>query len=357
MIHGLNEVMKRQEQESRLKSARQSSFVTKNRENWQLGAPSWANLEGGVTIPTIVAVGGGKGGVGKSLISANIGAQMANEGKRVLIIDMDLGSANLHTYFGFPRPKKSLSDFLSDDSLSFKDLFLQGPMNGLSVISGGRMDERSLSQKMGPRFFTRFWRELALCYSLYHFDFVLIDLGAGTHRLTVELFSLAHVGVVTILPEPTSIENAYVFLRAYLWRLIENLGYHSNRAHEASQVCDLLAEVSADSVDGGYLAALKEQYRNYPEFIRDLGQVVLSRRTGFLVNQVRSRDDEVISGSMESICRRFFGLQAHALGYLNYDDAAWKSLRNQRLLLLDFPHSLIVQRLGHAARNLLTLCR
>lgn len=355
MIQGINQAIKSRGREARRKKLQNSPLLQANQSGWLKGVPSWADVDSERAIPLILAVGGGKGGVGKSLISANIGGQLAKEGYRVLIVDMDLGSANLHTYFGFAKPEKTLSDFMADHTLSFKDLALKGPIQGLGIIAGGRLDESILSLKMNPHFFTRFWRELQLCHG--NFDFVLLDLGAGTHKLTLEMFSLAHFGIVTILPEPTSIENAYVFLRAYLWRLIENLGHQTNRVEEALSIQEVLAQITAESVDSGYLTVLKGQYKNHPEFINDLGEVVLSRRTGFLVNQVRSREDEAIAGSMEGICKRFFGLQSHSLGYLNYDDAAWKSLRNQRLLLLDFPHSLIVQRLRHAARNLLTLCR
>ena len=357
MIPGISHVMKRQGREARRRILRKSPFFEQHLPGWELGAPSWARLGEGASSPVIVAVGSGKGGVGKSLITANLGAQIASEGYRCLLIDMDLGSANLHTYFGFARPQKTLSDFLNDEALSFQELIIQGPIKDLGVVAGGRLDERSLSLKMGPRFFTRFWQELQLCRSKYKFDFVLLDLGAGTHGMTLELFSLAHVGLISILPEPTSIENAYVFLRAYLWRLIENLGENSGMEKDAAEIQKILGSLSAQHVDCGYLATLKEQHQFFPEFIEKLGTVVLARKVGLLVNQVRSMEDRAIVSSMEDISRRFFGLQSHSLGYLNFDDTARQSLRNHRLLLLDFPHSLIVQRIKQAAQNLLALCR
>jgi flagellar biosynthesis protein FlhG len=61
----------------------------------------------------IVALGGGKGGIGKTLVSANLGIALAQRGKRVVLVDADLGGANLHTCLGLPQPAATLSDFVS----------------------------------------------------------------------------------------------------------------------------------------------------------------------------------------------------------------------------------------------------
>lgn len=309
------------------------------------------------SLPVVLAVGGGKGGVGKSLFSSNLGTQIAQSGYRCLIIDLDLGSANLHTYFGIPHPKTTLDDFLQSEHVTFRDLILKGPVPGLGIIAGGRSDERSQSNQLSYAVLQRLWRGIMSCRSQEKIDFVILDLGAGTHNFTVELFSAAHLGVVAILPEPTSIENAYVFLRAHLWKLVENLGERLRRPHEALAIQQALGELNADHLDQGYFSVLKSLYPKYPEFVKALGTVVVSRKIGLLVNQVRSREDREIGFSMENICRRFFGLQSHNLGYLNYDEAAWKSLRNRRLLLFDFPHSLIVQRMKRVAHGVLNLAK
>ena len=73
---------------------------------WELGLPGYADLSGRCP-PPIIAVGGGKGGVGKSLVSANLAVKLAASGWRVLAIDMDIGGANLHTYFGLPTPTRA----------------------------------------------------------------------------------------------------------------------------------------------------------------------------------------------------------------------------------------------------------
>mgnify|MGYP001549711292 CR=1 FL=1 len=66
-----------------------------------------------VRKPRIWAIGGGKGGIGKSVIATNLAVSMAGPGRRVALVDADLGGANLHTLLGVPSPKVNLSDFIS----------------------------------------------------------------------------------------------------------------------------------------------------------------------------------------------------------------------------------------------------
>src|SRR4030065_2962674 len=75
--------------------------------------------------PRIWAVGGGKGGVGKSVISTNLGVALAKRGYRCILVDADLGGANLHTMVGIPNPAKSLTELFPKDAGNLADF--QGP--------------------------------------------------------------------------------------------------------------------------------------------------------------------------------------------------------------------------------------
>ena len=88
----------------------------------------------------IWAIGGGKGGVGKSLVTANISICLALMGYKVTSIDLDLGGANLHTCLGVPIPETTLSDYLSKRVRNFSDLQNETPIENLSLISGAQDD-------------------------------------------------------------------------------------------------------------------------------------------------------------------------------------------------------------------------
>ena len=77
-------------------------------------APNTLNAGARSAGPRLLAVGGGKGGVGKTFVTANLATSLARLGQRVVVVDMDLEGANLHTCLGVPSPQRSLADFVSE---------------------------------------------------------------------------------------------------------------------------------------------------------------------------------------------------------------------------------------------------
>src|SRR3989442_3064765 len=84
------------------------------------------------------AVGGGKGGTGKSLVAASLGIHLAHTGRRVILVDGDLGSPNLHTILGMDPPPLALSDFIKRRFESIEMIVFETGVERLSLISGAR---------------------------------------------------------------------------------------------------------------------------------------------------------------------------------------------------------------------------
>ena len=350
----------RAEKKSNTISARTSAvgisklFKDRRREHWQAGLPSYLASHQSEPIPHIVAVGGAKGGVGKSILSANLAAKLACHGHRVLLIDLDLGSANLHTYFGLPMPSASVADVLAGAEQSLESVFVETPVDGLLLAPGGRDDSWAPHMDAPESVFGSFWQRILQAKSKWNIDFVILDLGAGSHPLTIDFFSIAHLGITTVLPEPTSIENAYSFLKATLWRLAANVSQRMNSGPSAGELKKFLFS-DADGVTTDTMTTfekLKSLSDQHPKLVEMLLGALKGRQLGVVVNQVRSQRDIDIGPSMGHISRRFFGMQASSIGFLNYDDAAWKSLRNRRLLVLDFPHSILARRVHEVAMRI-----
>jgi flagellar biosynthesis protein FlhG len=180
-----------------------------------------------------------------------------------------------------------------------------------------------------------------------------MDLGAGTARHTMDFFTTAHLGVLTALPEPTSIENAYVFLKTHLWNLVDHVAVRSNMESAIGDIRAVLRNVGKSDAIKGYTDAFRQLSSAYPEFVNNLLKALSGRDVGIVINQTRSQADIDIGPAMEMICKRYFGVQASFLGDLNYDDSAWKSLRNRRLLLNDFPHAILSKRLAGVSAAIL----
>lgn len=327
-------------------------FKQTNKEAWSLGLAPHVSYLCPSNLPSIIAVGGGKGGVGKSIVSANLAAKIASFGHKVLLVDLDIGGANLHTYFGVGMPAKTILDLIGHSEQDFKKVIIPTPADRVFLIPGGKDESLSELSDFGTSSFTTLWEGILNAKERLDAEFVILDLGAGVHRHTIDFFTAAHMGIVTILPEPTSIENAYSFIKATLLRLIENVGAHQNRFSEEEKIKEsLFTESSLKGPNHSHLAKMQKLSSLYPELIEGIFKALSARYLGFVINQIRSQKDIDIAASMGTICQKFFGFNSCALGYLNYDEAAWKALRNKRLLVLDFPHSILARRISEIALN------
>ena len=162
----------------------------------------------------IWAIGGGKGGIGKTLLTSNLALFLSWLNKKVVVIDMDLGGANLHTSLGVDNPQKTLGDLLYNRVSSANDLVQPTKFRNLSLISGAQ-DPTSIANMPHVQ-----KSRLARKFKEIEADYILLDLGAGTTLNTLDFFLLADRKIIVVTPEPTSIENAYRFIKASFYRML-----------------------------------------------------------------------------------------------------------------------------------------
>ena len=124
----------------------------------------------------IWAIGGGKGGVGKSLMTANLSICLALMGHKVIAIDLDLGGANLHTCLGIPIPDKTLSDYLDRKTMDLSELQTPTLIENLSIISGAKDSLGIANMKQAQK------TKILSTLEKFNADFILLDLGGGNIR-------------------------------------------------------------------------------------------------------------------------------------------------------------------------------
>ena len=218
-----------------------------------------------------------------------------------------------------------------------------------------RDDAWAVADCLNDAGFSRLWSGIS-SLGEHGYQVVLLDLGAGTSRHTIDLFCCAHAGIVTALPEPTSVENAYLFMRATLSRVLGHAAARLGRAEEGAAMLAALNQENPAAPGRSYTEKLRLLYQADPTLIGPMAAALSGRLMGIMINQTRSQADIDVGKAMEMAAQRYFGFTSAYLGYLNYDETAWKSLRNKRLLVQDFPHSVIVRRLGDATNVLLKHC-
>ncbi len=295
----------------------------------------------------VIAIGGGKGGIGKSLLSANLGIALAKRGAKVVLADLDLGGANLHTCLGVPQPKGSLSDFIDRRVATLDELLVQTPHANLQLLSGA-MDGLEAANP-------RHQQKSKLLRNLRNLDvdYVLLDLGAGTTYNVLDFFLVADTGIVVMLPEPTSIENAYRFIKSAFFRRLQALAPEDDFATIVGQALSPRDGQPART-PWDVVATLRA---NDPVKASRLEQALGGFRPLVIVNQARTRGDFDVGPTVAAAWKKFFGLELGYLGAVSHDDAVWQAVRARKSLLDAFPESGAASGVLRVAENLIALER
>lgn len=292
----------------------------------------------------IVAIGGGKGGIGKSLVAVTLAIELVRRGMRVVLVDCDLGGANLHSLLGMDYPKETLSDFVLRRVGSLGELVVPTPVAGLGLISGAR----NAIQVANPMY----QQKMRLIKALQRIDadVAVLDLGAGTHYNVVDFFLLADHGVLVVVPEPTSVENAYRFLKAAFLRRV--------KAIDASfGVREILQEVirtggQRPSVPAEMARAVAERD---PAAGAALQRELATFRPLLIVNQVRESGDLTLGDGMRDAASRLFGLDLIYLGHLHHDELVWRAVRAREPGYFERPGTPLAADLAVIADRLVVL--
>jgi flagellar biosynthesis protein FlhG len=162
--------------------------------------------------PKIVAIGGGKGGVGKTVLAASIGMGLAMLKRQVVCIDADFAGANLRSALGIRDPEKTYADFLLRGEPLESVLTPYTGMESLRILCGadGAVESSQMPHAKKEKLI-RHLRKLDA-------DFIVIDLGAGSHYAILDLFLEADLGIVLINPDPLSILESYNFVKQSFYR-------------------------------------------------------------------------------------------------------------------------------------------
>jgi flagellar biosynthesis protein FlhG len=202
----------------------------------------------------ITAVTSGKGGVGKTFISVNLAAALARQGRRVLVLDADLGLANLDVMLDL-APKITLHDVFTGKS-SLEDAILPAPGGFSALLAGSGMVEYS---RMTPEVRDQLLKVIDAVAP--RFDHVILDTGAGISDVVLYAVSLADEVMVVVTPEPTSMTDAYAtvkVLAATQGRRLVQLVVNQTRRHgEGRSVCQQLQQVVDRFVNTGSNAPLR----------------------------------------------------------------------------------------------------
>jgi flagellar biosynthesis protein FlhG len=288
----------------------------------------------------VIAVAGGKGGVGKSLVSLNTAVMLGRLGYKTTIVDCDLGAPNLHTLLGVTRPGPGLGGFLDHEIALLTDAAIDVGAPNLRIIPGSARPGAAninAGQKL------RLLRAIANLGG----DVVIVDVGAGTAFNTVDFVTAADLKLLVMTPQLPSLQNAYTFLKACVQRSLRRL---PDDAESRAILEDLLTGEGESRPVQRAVSILRDQHTGLADSIVD----VLSRFGVMLVgNMSTSERDRGVFGRISNMMSDYLMIQAPLVATLPLHDAVRTSVDQRRPVALTDKPTEVVAAFRGLARSIL----
>jgi flagellar biosynthesis protein FlhG len=298
----------------------------------------------------LIAVGGGRGGVGKSVVAESLAVYFAQLGKPVILVDADPTGANLHSHFGLAagtkEPSLEGSGADSEDPLiSWTDALQPTAVPGLRLLPAAHDTTEppvALRASRKARWLSRL-RALPA-------EYLVVDAGPGHGPFAVDLLLAADLAIVVTVPEPPAIETTYRFIRAAFVRRVRRT-LTSDRFR--------LGLFERALMQLGVLPAPIDLVRMLSKMDKELAVLAWNEasrlRLHLVVNQTRVRADLDLGHQMSDLAARHYGVVLDELGHIEHDDTVWLAVRRNRPLLIDSPASKAARNVERIARRVLAL--
>jgi len=270
----------------------------------------------------IIPIAGGKGGTGKSFLTANLGIALARLGHSVLVVDLDLGGSNLHSYLGVPNRYPGIGDYIKARSARFEELIVPTTIDNLHFIPGDGqtpfMANIAYAQKL----------KLIRSIKKMQADYILLDLGAGSNYNTLDFFAITPRGLMITTPDFPAIMNSMVFFKNFILRRIERTVRRNQPAkdylkkifklpmgEEALQVSKIIAELE------NIAPAMAEEAKKVCDRYKPL----------MIYNMVEQTDDMSAVKKIDNNLRERLHLDVSHIGFIPYAKEAMASVRRREI--------------------------
>lgn len=290
---------------------------------------------------TFIAIGGGRGGVGKTLVAENLAVYMAQLGKAVALVDADASGSNLHVRLGAQAATHAPSP---EDGAALDDALVQTEVPGLALLPYPHDAIRRVPPLRGGR--RARWISALRNIDA---DYVIVDVGPGVSEFHVDTLSAADIGILVTTPEPPAVESTYRFLRATFLRRLR-------RALVRDRLRLGLLERTLGTLQGlPSPLALMDALRPLDTQLVELAWSECRRNPLYLaVNQTRTRNDAEVGTWMIELAERHYGMRLLELGHIEHDDNVWVTVRRRRPLLVDSPATKAARNLERIARRVMS---
>jgi flagellar biosynthesis protein FlhG len=293
----------------------------------------------------IIPIASGKGGVGKSLIAANLAVAFAQSGQRVILADLDLGASNLHLVIGHQASKTGIGTFLNDPKSDLEKAIVQTSIPNLRFLPGDTEIPGSANIKA--------LQKNALIKRLVKLDadILVIDLGAGSHQFILDFFLLSAHGIIVSAPAVTATLNAYVFLKNSVFRLMYSVFTKGTKAY------DYLEKVRKDgsSLQKLYIPKILEGIKRVDKKSYEKFQDKMNHfHPKLIMNMIEDPKDADVAMKIRRSCEEYLGLSIEHLGIIYRDSIQDVALSSRLPVVIYKPQAVISQAICRIADKILS---
>lgn len=292
----------------------------------------------------VVAVVGPKGGVGKTTISVNLAIALAGLGKRVVIVDLDLGASNIHTYLGIKNSIFSLDDFILKKVNNISDIVVSTDIENMNFICGGDIPgiaNLHYQKKM------KMIRNLGNLKS----DFVLLDLGAGVSFNVIDFVIFARQMLLVTTPEVPSLYNLYSFIKSLLFRQL-TMKFKQLKNFNILELLEKAKDAEANPTLNTMKSVITEAERIDKKSVEYIEELLNSINPIVVVNRVRSEKDANTGAVIQNLMNIYLSINSSLLVSVHEDASVGYALTKSRPVMLEAPHSTFAVDINKIAKIL-----
>jgi len=279
-------------------------------------------------VSKIYPIGGVKGGVGKSFITASLGALFAKRGKRVVLIDLDLGASNLHTLLGLNNPQSGINSFVNKTVKKLENVASPTNVPNLFFINS-----LQCSLDIANLFYAHKLKIINAIRKL-PFDYIFLDLGPGTNFNTLDFFLTSNEGILICTPEPTAIENSFRFIKTVYFRKLKHVmkRHAFDSAIKSTSINSNNPVIKTPDI-------IEIVLKYYPEKEAFLRNKLSEFKFKLIFNQFRQNLDSRLGDQFETVCNRHFYSNFQFLGNVSYDWRVHDTVLSRKLYVHKYPHT------------------
>ena len=278
----------------------------------------------------IITLGGGKGGIGKSIMCTNLAVGMALSGQKVVLMDGDFGASNLHALLGISHPPYGFQDLFTNSRLDPESLLIETGIDNLKFISSA--GDNPGSANIDPE---RVQTIISFLKQLKAHT-VILDLGPGTSFNVLDFFNIHDQCIVMSTPEVTSVMKTFSFVRAALFRKIS---LHLKDAPELQRLVDHSHPSQAD-VETCTIDILRENIKKVDgSQTEEVEKIIRSFKPEVIINRVRNKKDLQTGDNLTNLVKKFLDVDLKYLGHIIESDQVRDSVEEMVPFLIKDPQS------------------